>query len=341
MDYGEQLEIENRLEGQIAAYHEAAMLFTAVTARIPDLLDLGGRTAEMLASELGFRPGPLRRFLRGLVAMRLCEELEDGRFVLTPAGKSLVIGSSSSLRQKAQVVVSQYWLPWLSLTHCLETGEPAFPFVFGSKVSDWRAADKHQGDPFYRYLAKEEMKVANSDDLMQSFYEFEADTIASIGSGYGGFLVPFLHGFPELKAIVFDTPAVVEAAEPMFQAFGLQHQVAFVAGDILKEIPVEADIYFLKSVLQQNDDATARKILENCRAVLKPGAKLIVYERLMPDRAEDDPAAIMLDLHLMAIYGGRARTKAEMEALLADAGLAVEESSRTYEGLFFIQCVRP
>jgi hypothetical protein len=338
MDQREQAEIEDRLRRQIEAYHDAALMFAAVRARIPDLLNLGGRTLEMLAAELGLRPAPLRRFLRGLVSMRLCEELEDGRFVLTPAGKSLAVDSPSSLRQKVQVVAGQYWLPWLSLMHCLETGGPSFPFVFGSTVSDWRAADKNEGDSFYRYLAKEEMEVAHADDLMQAFYEFEADTIASIGGGYGGFLVPFLHAFPQLSAIVFDSRPTVEGAEPMFQALGLQDQVTFVAGAILKSIPVEADIYFLKGVLQQYDDAGARKILENCRKAMRPGTKLIVYERLMPEKAMDDPAAIMLDLHMMAITGGKARTRSEMGAIIGDAGLTVAEVSRTYEGLAFIVC---
>ena len=340
MDQREQAEVEDHLRRQIDAYHEAALLFTAVTARIPDLLSLGGRTAEMLASELDMQAAPLRRLLRGLVTMRLCEELEDGRFVLTPAGKSLASGSSSSLRQKAQVVVGQYWLPWLSLVHCLETGEPSFPFVFGSTVSDWRAADKEEGEPFYRYLAKEEM--AHADDIMQSFTVLEDDAVlASIGSGYGGFLVPFLMGGSDLKAVVFDAQPTVDAAEPMFQAYGLQHRVTLVAGDILEAIPVKADTYILKGVLQQHDDSDARRILQNCRNAMKPGARLIVIERLMPERATDDPAAIMLDLHMMAITGGKARTKAEMEALLGTAGLSVVEASRTYEGLAFIETTRP
>jgi hypothetical protein len=332
----EQQAFEDRLRRKIDAYHEAALLFTAVTARIPDLLNLGGRTPEMLAGELGLRPAPLRRFLRGLATMQICEELQDGRFVLTPAGKSLAVGSASSLPQKAQVVVGQYWLPWLSLMHCLETGEPSFPFVFGSSVSDWRAADKKEGDPFYRYLAKEEMKAVNADDLMQSFDVFEANTIASIGSGYGGFLVPFLHGFPDLEAIVFDSQPTVAGSEPMFQALGLQDQVSFVAGDILRAIPVEADIYVLKAVLQRYDDTEAQTILRNCRAAMQPSAKLVVYERLMPDNAADDPAAIMLDLHMMVVTGGRARTQAEMRELLTSAGFSPPDVSRTYTGLSFI-----
>jgi len=342
MDDAERLEIEEHLKRQIEAYHEGAMVYTAVTAHIPDLVKLGCQTPEMLASELDMQPEPLRRFLRGLVTMRLCKELEDGRFVLTPAGESLAVGSHSALRFKAEVVVGQYWLSWVALKYSLETGKPAFDQFFGMTISDWRAAEKEGGEPFYRYLAKEEMKAENADDLMQSFDVIEeGDILASIGGGYGGFLVPFLIGLPEIKAIVFDTPKVADDAEPMFQAFGLQDRVTFVAGDILKGIPVEADIYFLKGVLQQHDDGRAQTILENCRAAMKPGARLIVFERLMPENAMDDPAAIMLDLHMMAIAGGKARTKAEMETLIAEAGLTIAEDKRTYGGLTFIDVRRP
>jgi hypothetical protein len=123
----------------------------------------------------------------------------------------------------------------------------------------------------------------------------------------------------------------------MFQALGLRHRVTFVAGDILKEIPVEADIYFLKGVLQQHGDTEARTMLQNCRKAMKPSAKLIVYERLMPENAMDDPAAVMLDLHMMVVTGGRARTEVEMKELLASAGFSVIAISATYNGFSFIE----
>jgi O-methyltransferase len=261
MDHAEQLEIEERLKRQIEAYHEAAILFTAVSTRIPDLLNLGGRTPEMLASELDMQPGPLRRFLRGLVTMQLCEELPDGRFVLTPAGRSLVTGSDSSLREKALVVLGQYWQPWLDLQHCLKTGEPSFPKVFGTPVAAWRETNIESGAAFRSYMAKQQA-----------------------------------------------TETIPDGDSPVLQG-----------------------------VLQQHGDASARTILENCRKAMAPGARLIVIERLMPDSATDDPAAIMLDLHMMAIYGGRVRTKAEMMGLLAEAGLVVTEVSETDDGLTVIE----
>ena len=77
------------------------------------------------------------------------------------------------------------------------------------------------------------------------------------------------------------------------------------------------------------------------REAMKQSTRLIVYERLMPETAMDDPSAIMLDLHMMAITGGKARTKSEMEALIVDTGLAIIENRQTNEGLAFIDIKRP
>jgi hypothetical protein len=78
------------------------------------------------------------------------------------------------------------------------------------------------------------------------------------------------------------------------------------------EIPLQADLYLLKGVLQQWDDEEAVAIiLKNCRNAMPDGAKLVIVERLLPERATDDPAAIMLDLHMMTITGGRARSLAD------------------------------
>ena len=77
----------------------------------------------------------------------------------------------------------------------------------------------------------------------------------------------------------------------------------------------------------------ARAILANCRAAMPDGAKLAVIERLLPERASHDPTAIMLDLHMMAITGGRARSLADFAALLSQAGLALAKVTPTSSGL--------
>jgi O-methyltransferase len=115
----------------------------------------------------------------------------------------------------------------------------------------------------------------------------------------------------------------------------------YLAKEANDKPPEGPDIPVLRGVLQQHDDQGARAVLENWRDAMKPGAKLVVIERLMPERPTDDPAAVMLDLHMMAIYGGRVRTGSEMKALIADAGLATAETSRSPDGLTLITVTRP
>jgi hypothetical protein len=47
----------------------------------------------------------------------------------------------------------------------------------------------------------------------------------------------------------------------------------------------------------------------------------------------------MLDLHMMAITGGRARSLAEFETLLGEAGLKLSKTTTTSFGLVVIEAV--
>jgi O-methyltransferase domain len=105
----------------------------------------------------------------------------------------------------------------------------------------------------------------------------------------------------------------------------------------LTEIPPKADLYLLKGVLQNHDDAGAAAILRTCRTAMPDGARLVIVERLLPERAAAAPAAIMLDLHMMTITGGRVRSLAEFEALLSEACLALLQTTATRVGLTVIE----
>ena len=57
------------------------------------------------------------------------------------------------------------------------------------------------------------------------------------------------------------------------------------------------------------------------RDAMRPDSVLPVVEAVLPERAADDPAAVRMDLHMLALLGGRERTRAEYAALLAEADL--------------------
>lgn len=314
-------EIEERLSLSVAAYHEAALVYTAVKLNLAEKMGAASWRAKPLAAALGLSAPHLGRFLRGLCIIGLCEERADGSFALTRAGRSLMPGSR--LAMKVEIVVEQYWQPWANLILTLHNGVPAFERVFGASVFDWRRAHHEQGALFASYLAKE-----NASAL---------DTIIEAVDLAGVATVAVLQSQSQFAGETFDSARMVELSRPFSRLFDVASRVEFVPGNLLEEIPVEADLYLLIGVLQQFADADAATILKNCRAAMRDGARLVIAERLLPARATDDPGAVMLDLHMMTITGGRARTLADFETLLSHSGLAPSNVKATRTGLSIIE----
>ena len=81
----------------------------------------------------------------------------------------------------------------------------------------------------------------------------------------------------------------------------------------------QADGYVLKHILHDWDDADVRAILRNIRCAAPSEARLLIAETLLPEGSDFHPALLM-DITMLAILGGRERTRAEFRLLLADSG---------------------
>ena len=330
-------DFEERLRLKIAAYHEAALLYAAVKLGLPERMETRASAVDALAAERGLSAPLLHRLLRGLASLGICTKHPDGTFALTPQGRCLLPGSPSRLREKIEIVVAQYWQPWANLAATIETGRPAFENIFGMNVSDWRREHAAHGDLFDSYLAEE--TLAQAPAIVAALDVSGVRIVADIGGGYGGLLAALLQVHADLAGILFDRRDTIEAALPFLQAQGVAGRVQRIGGDLRAAIPVGADLYLLNGVLQQWDDAEARTILANCREAMPEGARLVVIERLLPDHAADDPAAIELDLHMMAITGGSVRSREHLTMLLSQSGLALGNATPMPSGLAAITAV--
>jgi AraC-like DNA-binding protein len=326
---------ENRLRRQIEAYHDAALVYAAIKLGLPEAMSARAWTDDALAAELGLSAPHLHRLLRGLTSLGICTERPDGAFTLTPQGQCLLPGAR--LREKVQIVVAQYWQPWANLSAAVATGKPAFEQVFGQSVSDWRRDHAEAGALFDSYLTQE--TFAQAPAIIAALDISGAGTVADIGGVYGGLLAAILQAHPRLTGILFDRQYRIAAAMPFLQAQGVADRVERIGGDLLDAVPVAANLYLLNGVLRQSDDARARAILANCRKAMPQGVKLVIVERLLPQHADDDTAAVMLDLHMLAITGGRVRNLAEFEAMLAEVGFSLAKARPTPSGLAVIEVV--
>ena len=294
---------EDRLRSAIEAYHASALAYAAVKLRLPEKMGARPWSAEALAAELGLSPPHLLRFLRGLVTLGICEERPDGNFALTSLGQSLKPGSPSRLGEKVMIVVEQYWQPWVDLVSTLQTGAPAFDHVFGTDVWAWRNENFRGGDIFAAYLAGE--TFAQAGPIVKVLDLSGVDRVADIGGGHGGLLAAILQAHPVMRGILFDLPQTIIGAKKFLKSRGVLDRVTLVS----------------------------------CREAMPARTRLAIIERLFPEAASGDPSAVMLDLHMMVINGGRVRTLQEFERLLLEANLALSAVHATSAGLSVVEAV--
>jgi O-methyltransferase domain len=96
-----------------------------------------------------------------------------------------------------------------------------------------------------------------------------------------------------------------------------------VPGDFFQAVPAGGDMYVLQVVIHDWDDAAAVRILTNCARAMRDDSRIVLIERLLPEKALDAPAVIQGDLNMLVLTGGRERNAHEYDQLLSAAGLEI------------------
>jgi DNA-binding transcriptional ArsR family regulator len=311
----------SRLLALVTGSWKTQAVYVAARLRIADLLAESPRDAGALAAASGAHPDALRRLLRALATIELVREREDGYFELTSTGELLREGTPDSLRSWILHWGGTSWAAWGELLHSVETGESARSVVSATAGFDHLAADTEAADTFHRAMVELTRLVVQ--DFVQAVDWTGTRKIVDVGGGYGELLVAALTASPGSIGILFDAAHAIERARLHMRRAGFEHRCEFLAGDFFAWVPRGADTYLLKSVLHDWDDARAAEILANVRRAMPQDGRLLVVERIVPDRigssAEDQGLACM-DLHMLVQLAARERTEAELRELLSGAG---------------------
>jgi hypothetical protein len=301
------------------------MITVAARLGIPDLLartPAGAADAATIASATGGHAPTLYRLLRTLAAAGVFHEDHDGRFSLTAAGAYLASDHPESLAGWVAVIDRPVMREaWANLEHSIRTGENSFKALNGEDVWAWRRDKPDEGAIFNRAMTSLSAGVGAS--VARAFDFASASVVADIAGGAGSLLAAILDAYPHLGGILFDQPAVVAHPDELERA-GVLNRCEVVGGSFFDGVPAGAQVYLMKAILHDWDDAEATAILRNIRAVIPPDGVLLVVERVIGAPNEDLEGKLS-DLHMLVMPGGRERTEAEWRVLLEDGGFTLEE----------------
>ena len=310
---------EARLGELIEGYRGTALSYVAVRLGLPAALAERPVGATALADDLGVSPEPLRRLLRGLVQAGLVAEDTAGDFLLTELGAGLLPGRPGSVH--ALLAAEEFAAAWGGLAAALSGARPAFDHVFGQDVWSHRQASSELDTAYAEWMGADAARVAEEIAGATDFGRHRV--VADVGGGRGVLLGAILRRHPGCRGLLFERPSVVAPAARQLAEAGLADRVEVLGGDFRADFAFRADAIVLKSVLHNWSDEEVVRLLGRCRQALAPDGRVYLVERVSPARVADDPYVVGLDLHMLAVTGGRERTCEEQRTLLAAARLVL------------------
>jgi hypothetical protein len=332
--------LQQTMLGHITGYWTAQLVFVAAKLGIADALAKGPLTADALAKRVGAHAPSLRRVLRALAAHGIFKEGPGGRFRLTPLAETLRGDRPGSLRSFALMMVDGYnWHAWGALEHSVRTGEPAFDRVHGVPV--FRYLEQHPEEE--RAFAASMASISGTENaaIARAYPFARLRRLVDVGGAHGHLLATILRRHRRLHGVLYDQPQVVRAAAEsgFLSAPEISGRCETIGGSFFDSVPAGADGYIMKYIIHDWDDDRCIRILSNCRDAMAQDAKVLIVEHVIsPGNAPD--WGKQLDMNMLALTGGRERTREEFRDLLARAGLALRRVLPTACPLGIVEATR-
>lgn len=279
------------------------------TLRVAERIAAGTTRIEALAD--GADERALHSVLGHLVGQGIFEEPAPGEFALNDTARELLLG-----------IGGRFTLAWSTIDTYVRTGRPGYAHVFGRGF--WADLDAHPE------------LAAEFDDLIgpgghptpDPVFEL-ADgwdgvrTVVDVGGGTGAMLRELLRARPGLRGTLVDLPGTVGRAEGDFERVGQS---------FFEPLPAGADLYLLRSVLNDWPDAETDALLANVALAAAPAGRVVIMGGVAPDEA---PRRFDIE---MLLLGGRTDTLSAFRERALRAGLEVVADSRQADGRFVVEC---
>ncbi|MEU1752735.1 methyltransferase [Micromonospora matsumotoense] len=318
----------------------AAALRAAARLGVADALGDDPASVDEIARAVKVDAGALRRLLRGLSSHGIFAEAAGDRFAHTDASRLLREDTPGGLRYTTLWATEPWtWELWPRLDEAVRTGRSQFGDLHGKGFFEYLHEDAPESAVVFDQ-AMTQASALSARALVDVLDLHGVAVVADVGGGQGGVLRALLERSATLRGVLFELPEVIANADPQLRPGGpFADRVRLVAGDCRREVPVEADLYLVKNVLEWDDESTVATL----RAIAssgRPGARVVVVENLI-DGSPELRFTTAMDLLLLLNVGGRKHTRDGLEALIGQAGLALDEVKAVNSYLHMFTCVVP
>jgi 2,7-dihydroxy-5-methyl-1-naphthoate 7-O-methyltransferase len=300
-------------------------LHVAATLRVAEHIAGGHDAIAGLAAAAGCDQDALHAVLGHLVAKGVFTEPSPGRFVVNGPAARLAATPFVDLNG----IGGRMAHTWGTLLDYVRTGQPAYQRVFGRPFWEDLAAHPEIAAEFDALMGPAGHGVPDYDVELSGGWD-AVRTVVDVGGGTGALLAALLRRHPAAQGILVDLPGTVARAGEIVA--DVADRVTLAGQSFFDPLPAGADLYLLKSVLNDWPDEPTVAILRRCAEAAHAGTSIAVLGGVAPDAA---PRTLGID---MLVAGGKTSPLAQFTELARQAGLDVIAARTQASGRFVVEC---
>jgi hypothetical protein len=303
-------------------------LRVAATLRIPEHIAAGHVGIADLAAAAGCDADALHAVLGHLVSQGVFIEESPGRFACNQAAEQLASVPFLDLAG----IGGRMAHTWGTLLDYVRSGVPAYQQVFGRPFWEDLAVHPAIGAEFDALMGPAGHGVPDYDVELSDGWD-TVRTVVDVGGGTGAMLASLLRRHPQARGILVDLPGTVARAGPLLESLGVAGRVTVEGQSFFDPLPFGADLYLLKSVLNDWPDEPTVAILRRCAEAARTSQATIAV--LGGVTADETPRSLGID---MLVAGGKTSTLSQFTELASRAGLDVIAARTQSSGRYVVEC---
>ena len=308
-----------RIRDTVGTFREAQIYITFARLDIAEALRSERLTVDTLADRINVDAAALQRFVEAATALGLLEQSNDTRVGLSRLGREMFVPGSPNSVANALKLEGAFYERWGRLAKAIRIGGRPPENRAQEDESDWVRTFTLA---LYENSRETATAVAEAIDALLPESNTRGVRVLDLGGGHGGYSLALAERRSDVRATVFDLPAVVEVTSEIVTNSGLGDRVSVVAGDFHRDpIGQNYDMILLFGVLHGEASENAQRLLTTIRNALSSSGRLVIRSR---GHARTEPAPgerEIFDLHmLLSTEGGSFQRPSDTTSMVEQNG---------------------
>jgi hypothetical protein len=310
-------------------FWQSRALYVATKLGLADVIGDVQKSTLEIASELHLDEDHLYRLLRMLGSMNIFDETSARVFKNTKTSSFLRADNRQNIRAMILMHNSpEMTKPWMeSLEESIRDGEVPFAKVHG--VDLFTYMDKNKQFDLLFSQAMDSVENLTGNVFLEDFNWGAFDRIIDIGGSKGSKSISILNSFPDLRAVVFDRPQIIEAAKKNWSGKipdNLLARIDFQPGDMFDNLPIavsDNDLYMFFAIFHGLSDDESKIVLGNLKSATGGKNPYVLIADSVAEETHVNPTVAAIDMQMLIGTKGRERTLSEWKRLLEDSGFEI------------------